>query len=57
MSRGHPASDASGAYAAPPQGRYWLDRQSVLGPVLLLPAVIYIIALVGIPLVLACSTA
>src|SRR5215218_2605634 len=35
------------------QGRYWLDRESVLGPVLLLPAVIYIIALVGIPLVLA----
>src|SRR5829696_2561899 len=35
------------------QGRYWLDRESVLGPVLLLPAVIYIVALVGIPLVLA----
>src|SRR5215217_1976712 len=35
------------------QGRYWLDRESVLGPLLLLPAVIYIIALVGIPLVLA----
>ena len=34
-------------------GRYWLDRESVLGPVLLLPAVIYIVALVGIPLVLA----
>jgi hypothetical protein len=34
-------------------GRYWLDRESVLGPVLLLPAVIYIVALVGIP----CSTA
>jgi multiple sugar transport system permease protein len=35
------------------EGRYWLDRESVLGPVLLLPAVIYIVALVGIPLVLA----
>src|SRR5918996_1619723 len=35
------------------QGRYWLDRESVLGPVLLLPAVIYILALVGVPLVLA----
>ena len=35
------------------QGRFWFDRESVLGPVLLLPAVIYIIALVGIPLVLA----
>src|SRR5688500_18578643 len=35
------------------QGRYWLDRESVLGPLLLLPAVIYIVALVGVPLVLA----
>src|SRR5215210_6647333 len=34
-------------------GRYWLDRESVLGPLLLLPAVVYIVALVGIPLVLA----
>ena len=34
-------------------GRYWLDQESVLGPLLLLPAVIYIVALVGIPLVLA----
>jgi multiple sugar transport system permease protein len=34
-------------------GRYWLDRESVLGPLLLIPAVVYIIALVGIPLVLA----
>ena len=35
------------------QRRYWLDRESVLAQVMLLPAVIYIIALVGIPLVLA----
>ena len=35
------------------QGRYWLDRESILAPVLLLPAVVYIIALVGVPLVLA----
>jgi multiple sugar transport system permease protein len=35
------------------QGRYLLDREGVLGPLLLLPAVIYIIALVGIPLALA----
>ena len=28
--------------------RYWLDRESVLGPLLLLPAVVYIVALVGI---------
>jgi multiple sugar transport system permease protein len=34
-------------------GRYWLDREGVLGPLLLIPAVVYIIALVGIPLVLA----
>jgi multiple sugar transport system permease protein len=34
-------------------GRYWLDREGVLGPLLLLPAVVYIIALVGVPLVLA----
>ncbi len=41
--------------AAEPEarGRYWLDRENVLAPVLLLPAVIYIIALVGIPLVMA----
>ncbi|MCD6031433.1 MAG: sugar transporter permease [Thermomicrobiales bacterium] len=35
------------------QGRYWLDRESVLAQVMLLPAVIYIIALVGIPLAMA----
>jgi multiple sugar transport system permease protein len=34
-------------------GRYLLDRQSVLGPLLLLPAIIFIFALVGFPLVLA----
>lgn len=39
--------------APEPRGRYWLDRENVLAPVLLLPAVIYIIALVGIPLVMA----
>ncbi len=42
--------------AALPQvrhGRYWFDREGVLGPLLLLPAVVYIIALVGVPLVLA----
>ncbi|HEU0116820.1 MAG TPA: sugar ABC transporter permease [Thermomicrobiales bacterium] len=32
---------------------YWLDREGVLGPLLLAPAVIYILALVGFPLVLA----
>lgn len=34
-------------------GRYLLDRQGVLGPLMLLPAILYIFALVGIPLVLA----
>ncbi len=34
-------------------GRYWMDRESILAPLLLLPAVIYIIALVGVPLVMA----
>jgi len=33
--------------------RYWLDRDSVLGPLMLLPAVVYILALVGFPLILA----
>lgn len=36
-----------------PAGRYWLDNESFLARVMLLPAVIYIIALVGVPLVLA----
>jgi len=34
-------------------GRYLLDRAGVLGPLLLLPTVVYIVALVGVPLVLA----
>jgi len=36
-----------------PTRRYWLDREGVLGPLLLLPTVVYILTLVGIPLVLA----
>ena len=35
------------------RGRYLTDRGSFLGPVMLLPAVIYIFALVGVPLFLA----
>ncbi len=35
------------------RGRYLLEREGVLGPLMLLPAVIYIVALVGFPLVLA----
>jgi len=36
---------------APP--RYLLDREGVLGPLMMLPAIIYIVALVGLPLVIA----
>ena len=35
------------------QPRYLFDREGVLAPLLLLPAVVYIVALVGFPLVLA----
>jgi multiple sugar transport system permease protein len=35
------------------RGRYLLDRAGFLGPLMLLPAILYIFALVGIPLVLA----
>ena len=38
-------------------GRYLFDRERVLAPVLLLPTVIYIVALVGFPLVLAIAYA
>ena len=33
--------------------RYLLDRKGFLGPLFLLPAVVYIVALVGIPFVIA----
>jgi ABC-type sugar transport system permease subunit len=36
-----------------PEGRYLLDRVRILGPAMLLPAVIYIVALVGVPFVIA----
>ncbi len=54
------------APVAPPQtaapseakeGRYLLDRERFLAPVLLLPAIIYIVALVGIPLAMAIAYA
>ena len=38
-------------------GRYLLDRESFLAPLLLLPTVVYILALVGFPLVLAIAYA
>ncbi len=34
-------------------GRYLLDQQRFLGPLFLLPAIVYIVALVGIPFVIA----
>jgi multiple sugar transport system permease protein len=44
--------------AAAPQGRSKLaDREAVLAPLFLLPAVLYIIALVGLPLLLALAFA
>lgn len=36
-----------------PKERYTLENERVLGPLMLLPAVIYIVVLVGLPLVLA----
>lgn len=38
---------------AAPRERYLLERDRVLGPLFMLPAVLYILALVGFPLVLA----
>jgi multiple sugar transport system permease protein len=40
-----------------PRGRYLLDRAGVLGPAMLLPAIVYIIGLVGIPFVIAIAYA
>lgn len=39
--------------AAPPRKRYLMENERVLGPVMLAPAILYIVALVGVPLVLA----
>jgi len=33
--------------------RFWSDREDVLGPLFLFPAIVYIIALVGIPFIIA----
>ena len=38
---------------APRRRRYWADNERILAPLLLSPAVVYIIALVGFPFVLA----
>jgi multiple sugar transport system permease protein len=39
------------------EGRFLLDRERVLAPLLLLPTIVYILALVGLPLVLAIAYA
>lgn len=39
--------------AQPRQKRYWLESERVLAPLMLAPAVLYIVLLVGLPLVLA----
>ena len=46
-----PALGSRSQFGAQP--RYLFDREGVLAPLLLLPAVVYIVALVGFPLVLA----
>lgn len=33
--------------------RFWSDREDLLGPLFLLPAVVYIVALVGVPFIIA----
>jgi multiple sugar transport system permease protein len=53
MSASAGAQAETAALSDTKQSRYWLDNERILAPVLLLPAVIYIIALVGIPLVIA----
>ena len=50
------ATETLQAVSGPPterRRRYWLDREGVLGPLLLLPSVVYLLALVGLPLVTA----
>src|SRR5262249_17980543 len=46
-----------GASARRRKKRPLLDRESFLGPVMILPAVLYVLALVGFPLVLSTSLA
>ena len=49
------ATNAGGTVAEQVEGRqrYLLDREGLLGPLLLLPAVAYLLALVGFPLLMA----
>jgi multiple sugar transport system permease protein len=49
------ATNAGGTVAEQVEGRrrYLLDREGLLGPLLLLPAVVYLLALVGFPLLMA----
>lgn len=43
--------------ATPKEGRYLLDNERFLGPLMLLPTIVYIVALVGFPLGLAIAYA
>ena len=47
------AEDAIVKQKVVPRFRYWTDREDLLGSLFLLPAVIYIFALVGIPFLIA----
>src|SRR5688500_15099908 len=46
-------TDTTPEVATRAEGRFLFERERVLGPLLLLPAMLYILALVGFPLVLA----
>lgn len=52
-----PAGPPPRPAAASHRRRYLLDREGLLAPLLLLPSVVYIVALVGMPLVLAVAFA
>lgn len=47
------AEDSARATAVPRRKRYLLDRERLLGPALVLPAVVYLVLVVAYPLVLA----
>lgn len=53
MTVGAEKTALGGAPPSAPGRRYLLDRERVLGPLLLLPAVVFLVAIVGFPLVLA----
>lgn len=53
MSAAESAPSAPATQARPRQARFWLDNERFVGAMFLLPAVLYIILLVGFPFVLA----